>query len=135
MAERILVVDDSEAKRYGLTRALKEAGYEITEADNGTDAIVQARTLPSLILLDVRLPPMGGIEVARRLRVDPLTRNIPIIHVSASMVTEAHRAEGLEAGADAYLVAPVDRRVLVATVGAVLRASRASAPCGRPPSG
>jgi len=125
MAERILVVDDSEAKRYGLTRALKEAGYEITEADNGTDAIAQARTLPSLILLDVRLPPMGGIEVARRLRVDPLTRNIPIIHVSASMVTEAHRAEGLEAGADAYLVAPVDRRVLVATVGAVLRASRA----------
>ncbi|HET9158099.1 MAG TPA: ATP-binding protein [Myxococcaceae bacterium] len=125
MAERILVVDDSEAKRYGLTRALKEVGYEISEADNGDDAIAQAKLLPSLILLDVRLPPMGGIEVARRLRTDPLTRAIPIIHVSASMVTEAHRAEGLEAGADAYLVAPVDRRVLVATVGAVLRASRA----------
>jgi signal transduction histidine kinase len=125
MAEHILVVDDSEAKRYGLTRALKEAGYEISEADNGTDAIAQARKLPSLILLDVRLPPMGGIEVARRLRDDPLTRNIPIIHVSASLGTEANRAEGLEAGADAYLVAPVDRRVLVATVGAVLRASRA----------
>jgi sigma-B regulation protein RsbU (phosphoserine phosphatase) len=125
MAEHILVVDDSEAKRYGLTRALKEAGYEISEADNGNDAIAKARLLPSLILLDVRLPPMGGIEVARQLRLDPLTRNIPIIHVSASLVTEAHRAEGLEAGADAYLVAPVDRRVLVATVGAVLRASRA----------
>ena len=125
MAEHILVVDDSEAKRYGLTRALKEAGYEISETDNGTDAIAMARLLPSLILLDVRLPPIGGIEVARRLRMDPLTRNIPIIHVSASMVTEAHRAEGLEAGADAYLVAPVDRRVLVATVGAVLRATRA----------
>lgn len=125
MAEHILVVDDSEAKRYGLTRALREAGYEISEADNGTDAIAQAMLLPSLILLDVRLPPMGGIEVARRLRLDPLTRNIPIIHVSASLVTEANRAEGLEAGADAYLVAPVDRRVLVATVGAVLRASRA----------
>ncbi len=125
MAEHILVVDDSEAKRYGLTRALKEAGYEISEADNGIDAIAQAKLLPSLILLDVRLPPIGGIEVVRRLRIDPLTRNIPIIHVSASMVTEAHRAEGLEAGADAYLVAPVDRRVLVATVGAVLRASRA----------
>jgi phosphoserine phosphatase RsbU/P len=78
-----------------------------------------------LILLDVRLPPMGGLEVARRLRLDPLTRAIPIIHVSASMVSEAHRAEGLEAGADAYLVAPVDRRVLVATVRAVLRATRA----------
>jgi signal transduction histidine kinase len=125
MAERILVVDDSDAKRYALTRSLRDAGYEITETDNGADALEQARLLPALILLDVRLPSMGGLEVARRLRTDPLTATIPIIHVSASMVTEANRAEGLEAGADAYLVAPVDRRVLVATVRAVLRASRA----------
>jgi phosphoserine phosphatase RsbU/P len=125
MGERILVVDDTEAKRYALTRALREAGYEIDEADNGTDALERAKQNPVLILLDVRLPPMGGLEVARRLRMDPLTRPIPIIHVSASMITEANRAEGLEAGADAYLVAPVDRRVLVATVRAVLRASRA----------
>ena len=125
MPERVLVVDDSEAKRYALTRALREAGYEITEADNGTDALERAKENPALILLDVRLPPMGGLEVARRLRLDPLTKPIPIIHVSASMITEANRAEGLEAGADAYLVAPVDRRVLVATVRAVLRASRA----------
>ena len=125
MGERILVVDDSEAKRYALTRALREAGYEIIEADNGTDALDRAKENPALILLDVRLPPMGGLEVARRLRLDPFTKAIPIIHVSASMITEAHRAEGLEAGADAYLVAPVDRRVLVATVRAVLRAARA----------
>ncbi|HEY1906553.1 MAG TPA: ATP-binding protein [Myxococcaceae bacterium] len=125
MGERILVVDDTEAKRYALTRALREAGYEITEADNGTDALERAKENPALILLDVRLPPMGGLEVARRLRLDPLTKGIPIIHVSASMISEAHRAEGLEAGADAYLVAPVDRRVLVATVRAVLRATRA----------
>ena len=125
MAEHILVVDDSEAKRYGLTRALKEAGYEISEADNGIDAIAQAKLRP----------PSSSSTYA--CRPSEASRCAPAPHGSADQEhshhprlgldgDRGHRAEGLEAaGADAYLVAPVDRRVLVATVGAVLRASRA----------
>jgi PAS domain S-box-containing protein len=122
---RILAVDDNEAKRYAVTRILRRAGFEVEEAVNGQDALDRAGERPDLIVLDVKLPDIHGFEVARRLKNDPSTRSIPILHLSASFTRPSDRAVGLDAGADAYLTDPVEPSELIATVNALLRMRRA----------
>ncbi len=117
----ILLVDDDEAMRYTLARVLRRAGYNIVEAANGNAAIQRAQDHPDLIVLDVRLPDIDGIEVCRRLRADPTTASIPILQVSAERISAQDQVEGLEVGADAYLIHPIDSAVLTATVKALLR--------------
>ena len=80
-----------------------------------------ARKDPVLITLDINLPDIDGFEVCRRLKSDPLTREIPVLHLSASCVDLDHKVRGLEGGADAYLSAPIDQQELLATVKALLR--------------
>ena len=126
-ATRVLVVDDNEAERYYLCRVLGKAGYAIQEGGTGEDALRLARELPDLITLDVRLPDINGFEVCRRLKEDVATRDIPILHISASFTTPEARAEGLEGGADGYLTHPVDPGELLATVRALLRTRTAEA--------
>src|SRR5204863_249175 len=76
---------------------------------------------PDLVVLDVNLPDMSGFEVCRRLRADPATRSVAVIHLSAVYASSENRSEGLEQGADAYLVKPVEPRELMATARALLR--------------
>jgi signal transduction histidine kinase len=121
----ILSVDDNDAIRYSFTRYLREGGYEVVEARTGEEALELARQNPALITLDVNLPDINGYEICRRLKGDPVTRDIPILHISASYVDANDRARGLEGGADAYLAEPVDRLELLATVKALLRMRQA----------
>jgi signal transduction histidine kinase len=121
----ILSVDDNDAIRYSVTRYLREAGYQVIEACNGMEALEQAKKSPALITLDVNLPDIDGYEICRRLKESPATREIPVLHISASCVDLADRVRGLEGGADAYLAEPVDRHELLATVKALLRMKEA----------
>ncbi len=122
---RILSVDDNDAIRYSFARYLRDGGYEVIEARTGTEALELARSNPALITLDIHLPDMDGYEICRRLKDDPATRDIPILHISASFVEAGDRVRGLEGGADAYLSEPVDRLELLATVKALLRMRQA----------
>jgi PAS domain S-box-containing protein len=122
----ILVINDHEATRYLLGRMLRSAGFlveESTSAEAGFERI--ARRLPDLILLDVNLPDMSGSEMLRRLRVNPATLTVPIVHVSATYVGSHDIGAALDSGADGYLTLPVDAVELIATVRAVLRARHA----------
>ena len=96
----VLTVDDNDAIRYSLVRYLREAGYRVIEARTGAEALNLARNEPALITLDINLPDMDGFEVCRRLKGDPSTAEIPVLHVSASFVGSGDRARGLEGGAD-----------------------------------
>jgi signal transduction histidine kinase len=117
----VLAVDDNDAVRYSVVRFLREGGYNVLEARNGREALVLAGQDPDLITLDINLPDMNGFEVCRKLKADPATAQIPILHISASFAKTEDRVRGLEGGADAYLTEPLDREELLATVRALFR--------------
>jgi len=122
----ILVADDNESARYHKVRTLRRAGYEVIEAASGEEALrVAAESAPRLIVLDINLPDMDGREVARRLKADDRTSSIVILQVSATHVRQEDTVMALDSGADASLTEPMDPTVLVATVGALLRARQA----------
>lgn len=118
---KILVVDDTDSTRYAVVRILKQAGYEVFEAKNGQSAISQLTPEIDLAVLDVRLPDMSGYDICEYVRRKEDLASIPILHASATHISGEDQAYGLNAGADAYLVHPVDPVVLVATVKALLR--------------
>ena len=118
--KRLLVVDDVAANRMMLAEMLQALGFGVVEADNGQAAlIVAARERPDLVLMDVVMPVMGGLEAMRRLRTLPAFARLPIIAVSAS-VTREHGQECLAAGASAYVPKPIDAARLVEQIGALL---------------
>jgi two-component system, cell cycle sensor histidine kinase and response regulator CckA len=121
---RILNVDDNEAGRYSVTRILKQAGFEVMEAPTGAEALKQAMKLPDLVLLDVNLPDINGFEVCRRLKSEPATQAIPILHLSATYKDTKATVNGLDGGADGYLTQPVEPPVLLAHINALIRSSR-----------
>ena len=123
----ILNVNDDEATRYVLSRTLRRVGYDVWEASSGYEALMLARQSPRLIVLDVKLPDLDGLEVCRRLKADERTAHIPVLQTSATFVDAESRAEGLDSGADGYLVQPVEPEELIATVRALLRANDAEA--------
>ena len=119
----VLIVDDEAAIREVLVTALEMAGYHTIEAANAQDAhslVVDQK--PDLILLDWMMPQVSGVELARRLKRDPLTAEIPIIMLTAKG-EEDHKISGLEVGADDYITKPFSPRELVARLKAVLRRS------------
>jgi serine phosphatase RsbU (regulator of sigma subunit)/DNA-binding response OmpR family regulator len=120
----LLVVDDDEAKRYLLSTWLKRAGHTVVEAATGREAL-DLVVGAELVLLDVNLPDISGIEVCRQIKNDPRTAAVPVIQVSATAVGIDDRALGLTQGADAYLIAPSEPVELLATVTAALRYYRA----------
>jgi serine phosphatase RsbU (regulator of sigma subunit)/CheY-like chemotaxis protein len=125
---QVLLVDDSEASRYLTGSWLRRNGYAVTEATTGGEALSameQARF--DAVLLDVHLPDMSGFEVCERIKGDPRTAGLPVIHISATAIEVADKEQGLNRGADAYLVEPLDPRELMATLEAALRYSRARA--------
>ena len=124
MASRagILVAEDDSTIRALLGMALQEAGYtEVTMCGRGDDALdLIRRDRPDLVLLDVMLPGLDGLSVARRVRADPSLADVRIVMVTARTEPDDVCA-GLEAGADDYVTKPFDRRVLLARVASVLR--------------
>jgi CheY-like chemotaxis protein len=118
----ILVVDDSATKRYLLVSWLTRAGFTVREAETGGQAL---KLLPGsdvdLVVLDVKLPDMSGFEVCEKIKTDPAYGVLPVIHVSAHAVDVVDRTQGLNRGADAYLVEPIEPDELIATAQAVLR--------------
>ena len=127
MPETLIInVDDYAPGRYARTRVLKQVGLPVLEAGTGREALdLIEKHRPPLVLLDVNLPDMSGIEVCRRIRENPNTSTTTVLHISASNVLTQHQVLGLDSGADGYIVEPVDPAVLIATVNAFLRARRA----------
>src|SRR5712664_3534525 len=122
----ILNVDDYEPGRYARTQLLRSFGFDVREATTGSEALsVVAAEPPTLVILDVNLPDMSGLEVCRRLKGSATTATVPVLHMSATYIDPIYKALGLESGADAYLTEPVDPPVLFATVNALLRMKRA----------
>lgn len=119
---RLLIVDDNVATRYALRRRLERHGYLVAEAGTGTDGLAMIRSeTPDALILDVNLPDMSGFDIVRILRAEPGTALLPVIHVSAASIHTGDIITGLNAGADAYLVHPVDADVLLATLRTLLR--------------
>jgi adenylate cyclase len=117
----ILIADDNEANRDILARRLKAHGYDLVMAGDGEQALASARAkLPDLILLDVMMPKMDGLEVCRQLKTDKSMPFIPIILVTARVDTKDIVA-GLDAGGDEYVTKPIDQAALVARVRSTLR--------------
>jgi two-component system alkaline phosphatase synthesis response regulator PhoP len=120
--QKILVVDDEEDILELLKFNLTREGYDVSSASTGEEALSVARAerSPDLILLDLMLPGIDGLDVARRLKGDPPTKKIPIIMLTAKG-EESDIVTGLELGADDYITKPFSRKVLVARLRAVLR--------------
>ena len=120
--KRILVVDDELNTTQMLSMVLATRGYEVNTASTGGEAIDKAITKPDLILLDLVLPDLQGIEVCRKLREEKSTKDIPIIIVSGQYVFE-DKIDSLYSGADDYLTKPYDLEELFARMEAILRRS------------
>ena len=117
----ILIVEDEKPIREMVSFALGRAGYTLVEAGDIAEAFeCLARQVPDLILLDWMLPGASGLELARRLKKDELTRDVPIIMLTARG-EEEDKVTGLEAGADDYITKPFSPRELQARIKAVLR--------------
>jgi signal transduction histidine kinase len=121
----VLNVDDYSPGRYTRTRILRQAGFTVHEAGTGEEALALLTHRPALVLLDVNLPDINGMQVCRRIKENPDTAGTLVLHLSASSLLAADQVAGLESGADAYLIEPVEPGVLIATVKALLRIRRA----------
>jgi PAS domain S-box-containing protein len=121
----VLVVDDNPTTRYTTARVIRAAGFATREAGTGSEALALAPQQISAVVLDVHLPDFSGFEVCRELRIKPATSTLPVVHLSATFVRNEDKVAGLNAGADAYLVHPVEPPVLVATLQALIRARMA----------
>jgi len=119
---RLLIVDDNAATRYALRRRMERQGFIVQEAGTGTEGLALiAEQIPDALILDVNLPDMSGFDIVRHLRAEARTALLPVVHVSAASIQTGDIVTGLEAGADAYLVHPVDPDVLLATLRTLLR--------------
>jgi len=118
---KILIADDDAVLRKYLSAVLEKNDYQYTTATNGREAVEKVRTYsPDLLLLDVMMPEMDGLEVCKKLKDDPSTRHIPIILITGSTDREL-RINGLSAGANDFLTKPIDRSELIARIRNLLR--------------
>ena len=118
----ILNVDDNDANRYVKSRILRRAGYEVFEAANVAGALeALAEHPPDLVLLDVRLPDGNGRDLCARIKSEPAMSQVLVLQTSASHIESRHRVASLDAGADGYLVEPIEPEELIANVRALLR--------------
>ena len=125
-SHRILVVDDNAVTRYSVRRVLEHHQFVVEEAGTGGEGLVRlAAEAFAAVVLDVNLPDMSGFDIVRTLRAEPRTALLPVVHVSAASIATGDMITGLDAGADAYLIHPVDPNVLVATLRTLLRARNA----------
>lgn len=120
-ARNVLVVDDTDAHRYVMSSWLRRAGYTVTEAQTGSQALAAVGPELAAVVLDVNLPDMSGLDVCQAIKTSAETGDVPVLHVSATSIDARARTSGLQRGADAYLVEPLDRDEFLATVGALCR--------------
>ena len=127
MKQKILIADDEPEAVELVAFNLKQAGYEVVTAADGEEALKKAKAqLPALLVLDVMMPELDGLEVCRMLRRDPATAAIPIIMLTAK-AAEIDRVLGLELGADDYLTKPFSPRELVLRVKKILERGQSRA--------
>jgi two-component sensor histidine kinase len=126
--ETILNCNDNEPARYATTRILHRAGFKVLEASTGSEALQIARDdLPPLVILDINLPDVSGVEVCRRIKSDPATSSTMVLQMSATNIAVIDRVNSLAAGADSFLVEPVEPEELEAVSRALLRLHRSEA--------
>ncbi|MGA2737659.1 MAG: ATP-binding protein [Bryobacteraceae bacterium] len=124
--QTIINVDDYGPARYARTKILAQAGFKVAEAATGQEALrLASESKPEMVLLDVNLPDMNGMEVCRRLKNNPATSGIVVMHLTASSTSPSNMVDGLDGGADSYLTEPIEPAVLIATIRALLRARQA----------
>ena len=122
----VLVVDDNEAGRFVKAQIVRRAGFGVIEAATGRHALELAHGHPiDIVLLDVNLPDMSGIDVCGRIKADQALAAVQVLQISSTAVADSDRIRGLSAGADAYLTEPGNPDVLAATLQALMRARRA----------
>jgi two-component system sensor histidine kinase/response regulator len=122
----ILNVDDYGPARYARSKVLTQAGFNVQEAGTGQDALrLASECKPELVILDINLPDMNGLEVCQRLKKNPATSGIVVLHLTASSTSPRNMVDGLNCGADSYLTEPIEPDVLVAAIRALLRARQA----------
>jgi signal transduction histidine kinase len=122
---RILFIEDDIGKRYVIARQLRAAGFDIVEATTGAEGLARLTPDFDIALLDVKLPDMFGWDICKKIKESPQTASIMVLELSATLATAHDRARGLELGADAYLVHPVEIGELIATLRALYRLRRA----------
>jgi two-component system phosphate regulon response regulator PhoB len=123
-SERVLVIEDEEDILELVTYNLEKEGFSVTGVLSGEEGLSKALSdLPELVVLDLMLPGMDGLDVCRRLKQDSKTRSIPVVMISAKG-EEADIVSGLELGADDYVTKPFSPKILVARIKAVLRRQR-----------
>lgn len=125
MLQNILIVEDDADIAEGLNYNLKREGFRTTIAESGEKGLrlaLDEKNTPALVILDIMLPGMSGMELCRRLRREPLTESTPVIMLTAK-AAEADKIAGLDIGADDYIVKPFSVKEVVARVRAVLRRS------------
>jgi putative two-component system response regulator len=121
MPEKILIVDDESAARIALATLLRKEGFEVDEVRDGTSALARCASFrPDLVLLDVLMPDMSGLDVCRRIKAAPETRLTPVVLITGLSDTE-DRIEGINAGADDFLSKPIDFNELLARTRSLLR--------------
>jgi len=120
MPLKILTVDDSKTVRIIIRNAFKRFDCEIIEANHGIEGLEKAKTLPDLILLDITMPIMDGIEMLRKLRADAATSGIPVIMLTAEG-QKATAEEAMALGSRGYLMKPFTNDVLVEQVQKVVK--------------
>jgi two-component sensor histidine kinase len=126
--DTILNVNDNEPSRYATTRILHRAGFKVLEAGTGEEALHIAREdQPPLVILDINLPDISGVEVCRRIKSDPATSSTMVLQMSATNIAVVDRVNSLAAGADSFLVEPVEPEELEAVSRALLRLHRSEA--------
>ena len=121
----VLNVNDSPAHLYTISRILTRGGFQVLEAADGRGALELAKKRPDVILLDVKLPDLSGLEVCRRLKASEATSSCSILMTSAYHVSAESKVSGLEQGADGYLAQPFEADELLAMVKSILRLRRA----------
>ena len=118
----VLNVDDYAPARYAKTRLLENAGFLVREAANGADALKMAAALrPELMLLDVRLPDIDGMEVCRRIKANPDLSGINVVQTSSAFTSEEDVEKAYRSGADGYLVAPYEPSKLISVLRSLCR--------------
>ena len=118
---KVLVVEDSLTQREMISDLLKGSGLTVDIAADGVEALEYINeSTPDLVLLDIVMPRMNGYEVCRRLKADPITKNLPVVMCS-SKGEEFDRIWGLRQGADAYIAKPFEARELIITIKKLLK--------------
>jgi two-component system, sensor histidine kinase len=118
----VLNVNDNDASRYLVTRMLEKGGFTVIEAASGGAALDKVRDkMPRLVVLDIKLPDMTGLEVCQLIKADPKTHGVKVLHTSAVFVATEFKVQSLECGADGYLSHPFEQEELIATVRSLLR--------------